>query len=374
MALVTRSRARIPLGPNFRKLLEKIRPTDERSDAAQKYPRLVRDFLEDSDLLATVDPGTRLTGSYGRRIAIHEIKDVDFVVFLNEDYEDLGAERALLDLRTALDALADALEDDLGERPEVDLRDQRRSVRVCFRTADFYLDVVPVRAPDGADDVLLVPDREWTNWQPTACVQYGDRFSELNQGLCEEKLVPLMKLIKHWRYMKLKRNQAKSFWVEAMVVKLMVEEQIAFAGASLADVVATTFAAIRDFCAPYLAQESGTPVVPDPMIPDLNPNVAFNWDRDDFETFMRRIDEACDASADAVATDNATDAIAEWQKVFGDEWFPSTIDEEADQAKAAAAASAISVGTAGAVHISAPPVDVRVVRSRPHVFYGDDEA
>lgn len=372
MAIMRRSRATFSLAPNFRRFLENIKPNQQRRDAAKKYPSIVRDFLERTTLLSTVEPDSLLTGSYRRRIAIHEIKDVDFVVFVDEQYDELGALAALNDLKAALDAFAHELEEELGERPEVELREQRRSVRVRFKTDDFYLDVVPVRAPDGTDAVLQVPDREWKNWQPTACVQYCQVFSNLNQGQCEELLVPLMKTVKHWRSQWFKRNQAKSFWLEAMIVNLIASGRIAFDGASLAEVIAQTFTAIRDFCEPYRARSGATPVIPDPVIPELNGNLAFNWSRSNFETFMNRIDEACERTGEAVGAASAADAIAAWQKLLGDEWFPAAIEDEAAEAESAANGGRIAVGTAGAVYIGSLQPNVAVVRPRPHLNHGDE--
>lgn len=373
MAIMSSVRAKFPLPANFRAFLQNIRPSKERRDAAKKYPDIVRDFLERSDLLKTSHPHSRLTGSYGRRIAIHEIKDVDFVVFVDEEYATLGAMAALTDLETALNALAVQLGED-GERPLVELRAQRRSVRVCFTKPDFYLDIVPARAPDGTDATsLLVPDREWKNWQPTACVAYGGHFTNLNQDECERLLVPLMKTLKHWRTRWLKRNQAKSFWLEAMVVNLVERGEITFAEKSLTEVVADAFRAIRDECQPSLDRVDATPVIPDPMIPDENPNVAFNWKRSDFETFMRRIDEACDLVDDAIDAGTAQDAITAWQDLLGEEWFPAEIEEESDAAKAAAFGEEISVSKTGAVVIGTAPTIVPLVHPRPNTFHGDDE-
>lgn len=312
-----------------------------------------------------------MTGSYGRRIAVLKIKDVDFVVFVDETYATLGPLQALLDLEAALNALADELAED-GERPVVELRPQRRSVRVHFTAEDFYLDVVPVRSPEGPNATrLLVPDREWKTWQPTACVAYGRHFSALNQGTCEELLVPLMKTIKHWRTLVLKRDQAKSFWVEALIINLIERGQITFAETSLAEVIAETCHAIAAECRPYLAISNATPVVPDPMLPGENPNVAFNWDRGDFETFMRRIDDACALVDKAVAADTAADAIAAWQKLLGEEYFPAKVDDEEAAAKEADLARNVTVAAGGTVFTRTPPVSQPVTHPRGHQFHGD---
>ncbi len=375
MAIATRAPVQ-GVALQFKQFIKNIRPKDKRLDAAQRYPTLARDFLKRTGLLATVDPHSRLTGSYGREIAIHEIKDVDFVVCLDPKYRGLGATRALEDLKTALDAMANELEKDLSETLEVELREQRRSVRVKFVDEDFYLDVVPVlirqEDPDGVEGTLDVPDREWKSWQPTACVGYSQAFSDLN-GEAGGKLIGLMMILKHWRWKWLKRNQAKSFWIEALVVDLIRSGAIIFKDKSLAEVVANAFSAIENRCAPYLAFADAKPFIPDPMIPLLNRNVAFNWERGDFETFMRRIDEAVTQSTKAVAATTAADAVTAWQKLFGDEWFPTTIEEETKAANAAALAAATAVSRTGAVILNPGP-QVHATPTPAHKYHGEEES
>lgn len=372
MAIVSGAREVIALVPNFKRFLKNIRPPQRRIDAAKKYPKIVRDHLERSDRITTREPHTKLTGSYARRVAIHLIKDVDLVVFVDEIYERLGALRALLDLKAALDDLRDELSED-DEKPEIELREQRRSVRVHFKKANFFLDVVPVRAPDGTDATrLLVPDREWTTWQPTGCVAYRKYFSDLNQDTCEGNLPKLVKTAKHWTSQVLLRKQVKSFWLEALIVKLIVDGKITFGDKSFAEIVAETFHAINDECAPYLARDADTPIIPDPMLPLENPNVAFNWDRGDFETFMWRIEEACATVDDAIAATTTVDAIAAWQKLLGAEWFPARVDADAKAVQDAAVAGRIAVGTTGLVFTKTSPASTPVRLVREHRFHGED--
>lgn len=245
--------------------------------------------------------------------------------------------------------------------------------RVHFKKAAFFLDLVPLRAPEGTDATrLLVPDREWKNWQATACIAYLKYFSDLNQDTCDGNLPRLVKTVKHWRSRWLRRNQAKPFWLEALIVKLVVEGKITFGDKSFAEIVADTFFAIRDECAPYLARSGATPIVPDPMLPAENPNVAFNWDRGDFETFMRRIDEACEIVDDAITAETAADAIAAWQRLLGEEWFPAKVDDEAKAVKDAAFSGGIAVGVGGHVFTKTPPASAPVTVARDHRFHGGD--
>ena len=87
---------------HFAELKKNIEPPQQRRDAAASIPAQVRDFLEDSTEFPTEDPHSRLTGSYARSTAIHAIKDVDFVVFvdaeIDKDDEDPDPEAVLDDL------------------------------------------------------------------------------------------------------------------------------------------------------------------------------------------------------------------------------------------------------------------------------------
>jgi len=366
--------ATFSLAYNFEAFLRNIRPSSERREAAKKYPGVVRAFLDRTRLLQTIEPHSRLTGSYGRHIAIHEIKDVDLVCVLALIYRQWSPVQALKDLKSALDGLADELSDQLGSRPDVDLREQRRSVRVHFVEPDFFLDVVPVLAPEGILGILEVPDREWQNWQPTACVAYGEEFARMNQNECNEHLVPLMKTVKHWRSQWLRRDQAKSFWLEAMVIGLIRRGKIVFTDRAFADIVAQTFFAIENECTPTLAIPTMTPTLPDPIIPERNPNVAWNWERGAFESFMRRIAETTAKLEKALEAESAAAAIVAWKSILGADWFPADITNIADGISKAAFAGTTLVGTTGRVYSTPPEPDVRTARPQPNRFHGDRSA
>jgi hypothetical protein len=73
--------------------------------------------------------------------------------------------------------------------------------------------VVPAVAPDGIDDVLLVPDREWERWVPSHPLGYGAHLSDVNSEH-ETKVVPLVKLMKYWRDVHMVNRRPKSYWLE----------------------------------------------------------------------------------------------------------------------------------------------------------------
>ena len=58
-----------------------------------------------------------------------------------------------------------------------------------------------------------------------------------------------------------------------------------------------------------------------------------------FETFMRRLGWSRTCSRRALEASKSTDAVLEWQKVFGDAWFPNDVDTAHEQGKRLLAAA-----------------------------------
>ena len=78
----------LPLNDHFDGLLTNLNPPEDRLALAGKLPPIVRDHLEKSDLIETVEesPVSRLAGSYGRRTVSGDIHDVDIIVFVVVEY------------------------------------------------------------------------------------------------------------------------------------------------------------------------------------------------------------------------------------------------------------------------------------------------
>jgi hypothetical protein len=367
MAISTTAREAIqPLSNHFVDLLERIKPTQDRLEAAERFPDLVRDELRRTKLITTKDPHSRLSGSYGRQVAIKRIKDVDILIIVDDGYHVLSPDRVLHDLEAAAQSLPDAL-----EMPgQIELREQRRSVRVRFTEADFDIDLVPTVAFGALDAELKVPDREWKQWCATRPLQYAGLVSELNQR-GDRNLKRLIRLMKHWReYRDLDQDKrVKSFWLECLIVDAVLAGRIPLASRSLADVVADCFDAIYASCVTALAG-SGTPWVADPVIPTNN--VAFNWERAKFEVFMAQLAESRAQAHLAVAAMTKDGAVAAWQAAFGAEWFPADGSKRLNTAMTFGSASlvgpAVAAGRAGSG--ATIPAGAPVVAARPHRFYG----
>ncbi len=99
------------LGTHFEELLKNIQPPAERLEAARDLPPYVRDYIKDCDEFPTVDPHTRLVGSYAQHLGVGDVKDVDFLVRVdgNPEANEPEAKRLIRELRSALDGLPEAL-------------------------------------------------------------------------------------------------------------------------------------------------------------------------------------------------------------------------------------------------------------------------
>jgi hypothetical protein len=346
MAAITTTReATHPLVQHFIDFGRRIKPVPHRLEMAKKIPHQVREEIERTKLITTQEPHTRLAGGYGRDVAVKRIRDVDVLVITANAYLDLPPEKVLRELERAAATLPKAL----GMPGEIQLVEQRRSVRVHLTEDDFDIDLVPVVPIDDVEHLLKVPDRDWSRWVETRPVQYANLVTALNES-GDRNLKKLIRAFKHWREQQGldQDKRVKSFWLECLLVNAVIAGRIPLAGRALADVIADAFDAVYASCAPALARGS-TPFVADPVIPANN--VAWNWERARFEDFMVRLGDSRAHAAAAVTTTNRETAIAAWQAVFGAEWFVS------DTAKWTAAGAALA---------SAP----LFLPSRPHRFFG----
>ncbi len=364
MTVVTTRPGALTLPHHFAALRRNIEPPQHRRDAAASIPDDVRAFLQDASDFATQPPHTRLAGSYARHTAIHGIKDVDLLVFVKPNDKEPDPAAVLQDLYDTLQDLPEAL--GYGGRIQV-LRRQRRSVHVQFDQEDFHLDVVPALIPNGTGEPLLVPDKEWGIWIESDPLGYGRALSDLNAAV-GDKAVPLIKLVKHWRTIQMQPRRPKSYYLEALTYQHLSQGWVTTAGLSDAEMFTDLLRSVRDRFQPTL--DSGrVPEIPDPL---LDHNIAFNWERPAFESFMARLTESIRWAERALAKerDQLDDAIELWQKVFGAEFYPNSEEARLLQEAEWRARGPVFVTSTGRV-LSEAPAGERAVESPRHRFYGD---
>lgn len=348
----------------FNLFLSKIEPSEDRLVHAQQLPADVRDYLKKHEEIRTVAPHSRLAGSYARHTAICDIKDVDILILVHADYLS-GKPSAVL---TTLSRVLKGLPAALGSTGNVDLRRQRRSIHVCFTDQDFHLDIVPVALQNGIDELLKVPDHEWEEWCDTHPLGYQIWLSDLND-LHGGKVVPLIKLVKHWKECHFVYKRPKSYWLECLVVRHISRGWVATEGLSYAELFANLLKSIYDRFEVHLEDPSAKPPrIPDPM---LGNNVAFNWQRRHFEGFMERIRQSEGWARRALALDDTKieDVVALWQNVFKNT-FPTTDQIRAKEYAEARKTGSIYVTPRGHV-LTTAPVTAPSVQSPTHRFFGD---
>lgn len=345
----------------FTELLRSIEPPQHRLDAARELPDRVRDYLKNTGSFPTSPPYSSIAGSYRRHTTIGDIKDVDIIVKADVGLDESPGS-AIRRLKNALDNLPDAL--GLGGYAEI--KQSRRSVHVYFGGKDFHLDVVPAIVPKQIDERLYIPDKSWGKWIPSNPIGYCRYLSQLNEKH-GGKVVPLIKLVKHFRDYQMKIMKPKSYWLEALVVCHLTNGRIDM-HQSLAEVFRDLMSAIHAKFAPLLGREDGaTPCIPDPMLGD---DISWNWERTHFEAFMHRVEEAKNAATKALQTDKQEEAIELWQTVFGEDKFPKDVKHTAWKLAEAAPGTAF-VSSAGFIHTQQPSSG-EYVTSQATKFYGED--
>lgn len=347
-----------------------IEPKGERLELAIAFPASVRDFLKGTDKILTTEPHTRLAGSYARHVATKEIKDVDIILFVVIAYHSEMAESVL---ETLFEALVD-LPKALGYTGRVIKKErQRRSIKVELTEPGFDLDIVPAVAMNGTDKSLEIPDRDWSKWVSSHPLGYGDALSKLNTEH-HEKVVPLIKMLKHWRDIQIEpdeegRRHPKSYWLECMVYHKFNDGTLKTKDLSFAELFRDL---LKDICseyAPVLVKKDNLPKISDPM---LGHDVVYNWKRAEFETFMTRIDQSLSWANSALAQDDISASAKLWQKVFGKEYFPDTVELElAERKRFESFQGKLFVSSTGAVTIE--KTYNRAVQPPPTRFYGKDE-
>jgi hypothetical protein len=341
---------------HFSALLSAINPSEHRSNLARDLPGEVRAFLEDHEF-ATACPHTRLSGSYARDTAISDIKDVDVLLFIPDSHLERTPNSVLLDVKRVLDDYPDASAETSG---------QRRSVHLEFTRHDLHLDIVPVVAPDGADAVLMVPDRPQKEWIKSDPLGYATRLSELNQKH-GSKVKPLIKLVKAWRDVQMKIRRPKSYVLEVMILAAVEDGMVELCDQSTAQNVADFFSHIVAKYDDLMDNGSESPRIADPQVGGAY--ITSGWSRAHFETFMRRAREADRACERALQADTSEDAAAEWQIVFGNLWPDTEVVKAAVRAEAASVRPGTTlVGMSGLV---IGPSAARTVPTRQTSYHGD---
>jgi len=355
---------------HFSTLQSKIRPSKERIEAAQALPPKVRTYLEELTNYTTISPHSRLAGSYAQKMCVGDVKDVDFLVRIDgtPTGDDAPSPKATIrDLKDALEGLAE----ELGYVTEnIEVNAARRSVHVYFVDENFHIDAVPCIAPDGFDEALWVPCKNQGEWVKSHPLGYINKLNEINNEN-GGNVKPLGRILKHYVQQNMTYMRPKSYWLGALLLQIIDEEgfdKSKSPGELFNWLVSKIHAKYK------ILLDTSTTKVPKVKDPMLGHDISWNWERNAFESFMRHLAEARDISAKALSNEITKEkAVEYWQKLFGGDYFPATVESETKDFAAAAMPGAGYVSGSGRIlsATAAMAAVTPIVRSATTRFHGE---
>jgi len=336
----------------FDALLTKVNPDQDRLQIARQLPGEVREWLKDHDF-ETASPHSRLIGSYARKTATTDIKDVDTLIFLPAEALDRTPESVLRELKSVLDNYPDAT---------AEASPQRRSIRLDFPLHDLCMDIVGAVCPNGLNKPLHIPDRQQSEWILSDPLGYGSTLSAANSEH-GGKLVPLVKLVKAWRDEHMTYRRPKSYLLEVLIYHAVTGGSVTVIGRSTGQNLCDLFEHIAEKWGRLMDDGNTAPRVFDPQL-----GTVLKWERLHFETFMRRVREA--AQAARAATDSECDADADpyWQRVYPTLW--PTAEERQAEARLAAKRATPGEAFVSSTGLVSPAAVAGATRSPPTTFHG----
>lgn len=293
----------------FRRYLCAIQPTRSSRERAVQLHTTLTERLSSDRHFKDWYHSSFLYGSYRRNTAIQPIKDVDVCVVLNINPNEHQPEAVVRRVRRAL------------ERNNYDAKTalQRRSVRVDM--SGTTLDVVPVVAPNGLDQPLLIPDRPLKKWVDTHPKGHLAAATRINQE-CNKRYIPLVKIVKAWcRYQmrtlrNIERPKPKGFTLEALVATYQDSD-----APSYAEAFVNFLNNLHLDCGASLAK-GVFPTVDDPGLPGQTLKVRFT--EDEAKLFGEVVRLNLDAARAALEEEKGTitDSAMAWNDIFGSK-FPT---------------------------------------------------
>lgn len=338
MARPRKACAMAKVDQQFQRLLDEQRPGD-RADAARDAAPGVRDHLKKHRELPTLEPHTRLIGSYKRATANSNMKDVDILVFVDVE-EDAYTPSEVLKL------LRDALND--YPASESSTRTQKRSVRITLPEHDIDLDLIPaLKYTSDNSQPLRIPDRDADAWIDTHPLRYEELLNDLHKSH-GDAVKPLMRLFKIWRDQHFINKCPKSYWLEVLTYNAV------FAGGvrpedGFPQAFRDLLQAAINTLGPY-ADLGLTPPLKDPV---LGNDITGEWAVEYWQSFVKKLRDYRDIADKALVEKDEDQAAKIWARVFGHAWPEDEETEEASLKRAILAGTA-AVSSAGTVYSQKP--------------------
>ncbi|MCL8250366.1 nucleotidyltransferase [Aeromicrobium fastidiosum] len=234
------------LATSFNTAQKNVEPSDEDRDNAPEAHQAVADVLKDDAQLKEWGIDPFLIGSYGRRVSIRRVLDVDMFCRLAELPDEVSAETVIAAVERVLGAAYDSVKAEGG------------SITVLIPDTDgLYADIVPARKA-GAVWEIAVSDEGWVQTNP---IQLAD-LKETKNEETDELYVPCVKLLRQVRRTLCGRAKPGGFAVEMAL--FTAHEEGLVDGSSMSEFFTSAIEGVADVLA-RVANDGFE--MPDPTIP-----------------------------------------------------------------------------------------------------------
>lgn len=242
-------------------------------------------------------PDSLLTGSYARYTKINPLNDIDVLLVRNRERVGLATDGNGILPNRALEEVSEALGKAYALGATV--KKQARSVNVQLRGLEFGFDIIPawLRQPDG----YWIPDTESNGWLPTDPDAHATMMTLANER-CDNKLKPLIKMIKHWS-----RNNydlIRSFHIELICADVFSLDEIANFPVGVATILARAGAYI------------GRPIM-DPIYGSSRVDKPLS--REEHDKLLLRIGSDAQSAIEALSLERNgyhDNAVEKWKHIF----------------------------------------------------------
>ena len=286
---------------NFKFFLSNIEPTANQKNEASTGHTTLRKRLSGDEEFKEFFIDSFLTGSYARDTAIRPIKDVDIIIIMN-----------ILQTNTP-SSVINYLERIL-KKYYSNTKRQTKSVNITLSYIN--MDVVPAIAPEGIDNILLIPNREekeWTKTHPKKHIELSTIMNK-NRNLLYK---PLVKSLKQWRDVRMSETwKPKSFILETIIY-----------GFASANMISSIPLSIRDFY--YYVynkykkekeEQKYSPIIIDHG--GTGKDVAQKWTLSDFNKFYDECIASWSSANNAIKSEDYTTSVSYWRQLLGNN-FPN---------------------------------------------------
>lgn len=161
---------------------------------------------------------------------------------------------------------------------------------------------------------LYIPDRDADEWRQTHPLEQMRWTSATNQRT-NGSFVNVVKAIKWWQRLHLPDGRPKGYPLERVVGEFC-PDQID----DIQDGIVATFSGMAEAYSEY-DTSSPVPVVHDTGIPSLN--VMERITREEFASFVDSVNTTASLIEEIDDSDDTEACVEKWQRIFGDEAFPS---------------------------------------------------